>query len=440
VTIARGGRPHRVVVVGGGFGGLQAARGLRRSPVEVTLVDRRNFHLFQPLLYQVATGALSAGEIASPLRAILKRQRNARVVLGDVRGFDLERRRVLLDEDAALEYDTLVVAAGARHAYFGHDDWRRSAPGLKTLQDAIEIRGRILAAFEAAELERSAERRRAWLTFAVVGGGPTGVELAGQIAEIARDTLARDFRTIDPAEARVLLLEATDRVLTGFPERLSARAARALQQLGVTPMLRRTVVDLDERSVSVRASDGALERIPARTVLWAAGLRASPLAAALGEATGAPVDRAGRVAVTGELTLPGHPEVFALGDMVQSGLPGVAPVAMQQGRYAASVIRARLDGREPRRAFRYFNKGDVATIGRRRAVMDLRGLRLSGTIAWLGYLLVHLYYLVGVQNRLLVFIRWIAGFLTRGRGSRLITERPPAAAGHGKRALAVRAA
>jgi NADH dehydrogenase len=438
VTVSRVGSVdtlHRVVVVGGGFAGLQVVRGLRRFPVEVTLVDRRNFHLFQPLLYQVATGALSAGEIASPLRGVLKRQQNARVVLGEVHGFDLGRRRVLLDrpatdaEDAALEYDTLVVAAGAGHAYFGHDEWRRLAPALKTLEDAIEIRGRILAAFEAAELERSAERRRAWLTFVVVGGGPTGVELAGQIAEIARDTLRRDFRTIDPTEASVLLLEADERILTGFPERLSARAARALQQLGVTPMLERTVVDLDRQSVSVQEPGGGSARIPARTVLWAAGLRASPLAAVLGEATGADVDRAGRVAVSRELTLPGHPEVFVLGDMarVQSKpgrarpLPGVAPAAMQQGRYAARVIRARLDGGE-RRAFHYFDKGNVATIGRLRAVIDLRGVPLSGTVAWLGYLIVHLFYLVGLQNRLLVSIRWIAGFLTRGRGSRLITD------------------
>jgi NADH dehydrogenase len=430
--------PHRVVVVGGGFGGLQAVRGLRRAPVEVTLVDRRNFHLFQPLLYQVATGALSAGEIASPLRGILKRQANARVVLGEVSGFDLEHRRVLLSGDSpagGLAYDTLVVAAGAGHAYFGHEEWRPLAPGLKTVEDATEIRGRILAAFEAAEVEPDPDRQRAWLTFVVVGSGPTGVELAGQIAEIARDTLRRDFRTIDPRAARILLVEAADRVLTDFPERLSARAARALERLGVTSVLDRVVVDLDSRSVTIQAPDGACERIPARTAIWAAGVRASGLAGMLGAATGANVDRAGRVAVGSDLTLPDHPEVFALGDMVRvhdalgqtQPLPGVAPVAMQEGRYAAKVIRARLRGSE-RRPFRYIDKGNVATIGRLRAVLEVKGVQLSGTLAWLAYLFVHLFYLVGLQNRVLVCIRWAVSFATRGRGARLITGEGVAAA------------
>ena len=419
--------PHRVVVVGGGFGGLQAVRGLRRAPVEVTLVDRRNFHLFQPLLYQVATGALSAGEIASPLRGILKRQRNARVVLGEVSGFDLDRRRVLLG-DSVLDYDTLVVAAGAGHDHFGRDDWRPLAPGLKTLEDAVEIRGRILRAFEAAELEQDAERRRALLTFAVVGAGPTGVELAGQIAEIARDTLRRDFRTIDPRAARVVLVEAAGRVLTGFPERLSARAAAALERLGVTPMLGRPVVDVDAEAVSIAAPGSDVERIPARTVIWAAGVRASGLAGELAAAGGGTVDAAGRVVVGPDLTLPGHSEVFALGDMVQvldaegrpQPLPGVAPAAMQEGRHAAKAIRARLAGRE-RGAFRYRDKGNVATVGRLEAVIDVKGLRFGGFVAWLAYLLVHLFYLVGLQNRVLVLIRWTVSFLTHGRGSRLIT-------------------
>ena len=431
---------RRVVVVGGGFGGLQAVRGLRRAPVDLTLIDRRNFHLFQPLLYQVATGALSAGEIASPLRAILKHQRNARVVLGDVSGFDLEQRCVLLSgggsgDEGAIAYDTLVVATGAAHAYFGHDDWRPLAPGLKTLEDAIAIRARILGAFEAAEIEPDPERKHALLTFAVVGGGPTGVEMAGQIAEIARDTLRSDFRNIDPRAARILLVEAADRVLTGFPERLSARASRALERLGVTPLLDRSVVDLDSRSITVQGPDGRLERISARTAIWAAGVRASGLAEMLGEATGAPVDRAGRVTVESDLTLRGHAEVFALGDMVQvddsdgrvAPLPGVAPVAMQQGRYAAKVIRARLGGRQ-RRQFRYVDKGNVATVGRLRAVLDLRGVQLSGTLAWLAYLVVHLFYLVGLQNRVLVFIRWTVSFVTRGRGARLITSQDPEAA------------
>jgi len=275
------GSRHRVVVVGGGFGGLQAVRGLRRAPVEVTLVDRNNYHLFQPLLYQVATGALAPGEIASPLRGILKRQDNARVVLAEVSGFDVQRRRVLLDRsanedhDIELEYDTLVVAGGAGHAYFGHDEWQPLAPGMKTIEDATEIRGRILTAFEAAELESDPERRRAWLTFVVVGAGPTGVEMAGQIAEIANDTLPRDFRNVDPRNARILLIEAADRVLTGFPERLSARALRSLERLGVTPVLDRSVVDLDDHSVTIQAAGGERDRIAAHTIIWAAGVRAS---------------------------------------------------------------------------------------------------------------------------------------------------------------------
>jgi NADH:ubiquinone reductase (H+-translocating) len=426
MTVATG-HPHRVVVIGGGFAGLQAVRALRRAPVEVTLVDRRNFHLFQPLLYQVATGGLAAGEIASPLRGLLKRQRNARVVLGDVRGFDIPRRRVLL-ESGMLDYDSLLVATGATHAYFGHDEWRPDAPGLKTLEDAIEIRRRILFAFEAAELEIDPARRRAWLTFAVVGGGPTGVELAGQIAEIARDTLRRDFRSIDPRAARVLLVEAGERVLGGFPERLSARADRALERLGVTTLVDGPVVDVGPDAVTVETADGTPRRIAARTVVWAAGVRASGLAEQLATATGAGLDRAGRVSVAPDLTLPGHPEVFALGDMARVhdadgrplDLPGVAPAAMQQGRYAAKAIRARLAGREPR-PFRYLDKGNVATIGRMKAVADIRGLRLSGTLAWLIWLFVHLFYLAGLQNRVLVLIRWTVSFVTRGRGARLIT-------------------
>ena len=441
------GHPHRVVVVGGGFGGLLAVRGLRRAPVEVTLVDRNNYHLFQPLLYQVATGALAPGEIASPLRGILKRQDNARVVLAEVSEIDVERRRVLLDrsanedQDIELEYDTLVVAAGASHAYFGHDEWQPLAPGMKTIEDAIELRGRILTAFEAAELESDPERRQAWLTFVVVGAGPTGVEMAGQIAEIANDTLPRDFANVDPRSARILLIEAADRVLTSFPERLSARAFRSLERLGVTPVLDRSVVDLDDHSVTIQATDGERDErsggepsgrdtISAHTIIWAAGVRASGLAAALGEATGAAVDRAGRVSVGPDLTLPGHPELFAIGDMVEvhdadgrpQHLPGVAPTAMQEGRYVAKVIAGRLDGAEPE-PFRYVDKGNVATIGRLKAVMDIKGVRLSGTIAWLGYLFIHLFYLIGLENRVLVFIRWIVSFVTRGRGSRLITGR-----------------
>jgi NADH dehydrogenase len=421
---------HRVVVVGGGFGGLEAAKKLRRLPVDVTLVDRRNFHLFQPLLYQVATGALSPGEIATPLRGIFKRAENVRVVLAEVAGFDLERRRVLLDWladgslDGDLSYETLIVAAGSQYSYFGHDEWRPLAPDVKTLENALEVRRRILLAFEAAELEPDAARRAEWLTFVVVGAGPTGVELAGQIAEIARDTLRRDFRSIDPREARILLVEGADRVLTAFPPSLSARAARSLERLGVTPLVDHLVVGIDERGVTVERQ-GAQERIPARTVVWAAGVAASPLARALAEASGAEVARGGRVVVEPDLTLPGHPEVLVVGDMAEvRGSPdvpvGVAPVAMQEGRYAGRVVHDRLEHIHPP-PFRYIDKGNLATIGRARAVADLKGLHFGGFLAWAAWLVVHLLYLVGFQNRLLVLIRWAFSFVTRGRGARLIT-------------------
>jgi NADH:quinone reductase (non-electrogenic) len=431
---------HRVIVVGGGFGGLQAATHLASAPVELTLVDRRNFHLFQPLTYQVATGALSPGEVCYPLRAIFKRHPNVRVVLGEVVGFDLQDRRLRVAPEAgeagerSLPYDTLIVAGGSHYSYFGHDDWQRAAPEVKSLESALEVRARLLRAFEAAELEDDDERRRAWLTFVVVGAGPTGVEMAGQIAELARDTLRRDFRAIDPRQARVLLLEAADRVLTSFPPSLSRRAARSLEHLGVTPMLERTVVGVDEHGVDVAPPGGEAERIAARTVIWAAGVTASSLASRLAELTGADVDRAGRVAVEPDLALPGHPEVLAVGDMVRvrdardgrpKVLPGVAPVAMQQGRYAARLVRARLRG-ERIGAFRYRDKGNLATIGRARAVADLHVLRLSGFPAWVTWLVVHLWYLIGFQNRLLVVIRWAFSFVTRGRGARLISpERAP---------------
>lgn len=434
---------HRVVIVGGGFGGLQAAEKLRGAPAGVTLVDRRNFHLFQPLLYQVATGALSPGEIAAPLRGVLKRHRDATVVLGEVTDIDLDGRRVVMhqggERPAELAYDTLVVAAGARHSYFGHDEWAPIAPGLKSLEDALELRRRILSAFEAAEIEPDPERQRALLTFVVVGAGPTGVELAGQIAEIARDTVRHDFRHIDPTTAAIILVEGADRVLTAFPESLSRKAERQLAKLGVTVRERRLVIDVDREGVTVELADGSHERIASRTVVWAAGVSASPLAAALAAASGAALDRAGRITVEPDLTLPGHPEVFALGDMVRVSdgdgglipLPGVAPAAMQQGRYAARVIRARLAGTPPPPPFRYVDKGNLATIGRMKAVGEIKGLRLSGTIAWLGWLFIHLFYLTGLQNRFLVFTRWTVSFFTHGRGARLITggddepERPP---------------
>jgi NADH:quinone reductase (non-electrogenic) len=421
-------RRHRVVVVGGGFGGLQATLALRRARVEVTLVDRRNFHLFQPLTYQVATGALSSGEIAYPLRAIFKRNRNVRVVMAEVSGFDLDARKLVVRPvggtpvPESIPYDTLIVAGGSSYSYFGHDDWTNFAAEVKSLESALVVRSRLLSAFEAAEQEPDPGRQTAWLTFVVVGAGPTGVEMAGQIGELARDTLRRDFRRIDPRAARILLVEAADRVLTTFPASLSAKARRSLEKLGVTVLTGRTVTRIDAESVTIDA-----ERIPARTVVWAAGVVASGLAGTLAELTGAERDRAGRVTVEPDLTLPGHPEVFALGDMVRlhdTLLPGVAPVAMQQGRYAARVVRDRIRGRNTS-PFRYHDKGNLATIGRAAAVADLRGLKLSGFLAWITWLFVHLFYLVGFQNRVLVLIRWMFSFTTHGRGARLIT-RPPA--------------
>jgi len=435
--------PHRVVVVGGGFGGLQAVMKLRHAPVEVTLVDRRNFHLFQPLTYQVATGALSPGQIAYPLRAVFKRARNVRVVMAEVAGFDLDGRELTLHPvdglpaPESLGYDSLIVAGGSHYSYFGHDEWSEFAHEVKSLESALAVRSQILSAFEAAEAEHDPERREAWMTFAVVGGGPTGVEMAGQIGELARDTLRNDYREIDPRAGRILLIEAADRVLMSFPTSLSDKAARSLRKLGVTPMLGSTVVGVDRDGVTIEGAGGARERIPARTVVWAAGVSASTLARRLGELTGAEVDRAGRITVEPDLTLPGHPEVFALGDMVRVRdpggnavtLPGVAPVAMQQGRYAAKVVRARLRGRQAA-VFRYRDKGNLATIGRAAAVADIKGLKLSGLLAWLIWLFVHLWYLVGFQNRVLVFTQWFFSFATRGRGARLITE-PAASAAKG---------
>jgi len=423
-----------VVVVGGGFGGLQAVLRLRRASVEVTLVDRRNFHLFQPLTYQVATGALSPGEVAYPLRAIFKRSRNVRVLMAEVEDVDLEARELRLvpvagiPAPATIPYDTLIVSGGSQYSYFGHDEWSDYAAEVKSLESALTVRNRLLSAFEAAEWESDPERRAAWLTFVVVGAGPTGVEMAGQIGELARDTLRADFRSIDPRTARILLVEAADRALTTFPPSLSAKAARSLEKLGVSVLTQRTVVGVDGEGVAIESGGGDPERIASRTVIWAAGVTASGLAKRLAELTGAESDRAGRVTVEPDLTLPGHPEVFALGDMVRvrdpgggsTVLPGVAPVAMQQGRYVAKVVRDRLRSR-PTQAFRYHDKGNLATIGRGAAVADIKGLKLSGLLAWITWLVVHLWYLIGFQNRLLVFIRWTSSFFTHGRGARLIT-------------------
>jgi NADH:quinone reductase (non-electrogenic) len=425
---------HHVVVVGGGFGGLQTALKLARMPVDVTLIDRRNFHLFQPLAYQVATGALSPAEICYPLRRIFRRRRNVEVVLAEVHDVDLEARQVMLRPvvgEAAPEsigYDTLIVSGGSEYSYFGHDEWREPAAELKSLEGALTLRNRILGAFEAAELEPDPDWRAAWLTFAVVGAGPTGVEMAGQIAEIARGVRS-DFHSIEPAKARILLIEAADRVLGGFPPSLSARGQRSLERLGVTVLVGQAVVDLDHDAVTVKPGDAEPERIPTRTVVWAAGVVASELAGMLAGRAGHETDRAGRVEVLEDLSLPDHPEVLAIGDMIrirQPGgspliLPGLAPVAMQEGRHAARVVRDRLRGGQAR-PFHYRDKGNLATIGRAAAVADIKGLKLSGFIAWITWLLVHLWYLIGFQNRLLVFIRWAFSFFMRGtRGARLIT-------------------
>jgi NADH dehydrogenase len=413
----------KVVVVGGGFGGLLAVRGLRRADVEVTLVDRQNFFLFQPLAYQVATGSLSSAEVAVPLRQILRRQHNATVVLGEVDGFDLQARRVSVTGlpnggRLTLDYDVLVVAGGARYSYFGHDEWAAYAPELKSLEGALDLRDRILRAFEAAEVEPDEAARAEWLTFVVVGAGPTGVEMAGQIAELGKDVLHREYRAVDTRTARVLLVEATGRVLGAFPPSLSASGERQLRSLGVTPLLETTVVGIDARGVDVEQPDGARSRIAARTVVWAAGVTASALGGLLASATGTETDRAGRLTVETDLTLPGHPEVFALGDMVTvrgQQLHGVAPVAMQQGRHVAHSIAA--GSRQP---FRYNDKGELATIGRSRAVGVVSGIRVSGPAAWVLWLGIHITYLVGFQNRLLVLTRWTFSYVTRGRGARVI--------------------
>lgn len=415
--------PHRVVIIGGGFGGVAAAKALKKAPVEVTLVDRRNFHLFQPLLYQVATGGLSPADIAVPLRAIFRRRKNTQTLLGEVKDVDPGRRVVVL-ADREVAYDTLVVAAGANHSYFGNANWEKFAPGLKTLEQATEIRRRILSAFEAAEMERDPEARRAWLTFVIVGAGATGVELAGTLGEITRDTLAGDFRHIDPKEARILLLDRSDRVLPSFPEDLSRRAEESLIRLGVRARTGLSVTGIGEGRITVETA-GRQETIAARTVIWAAGVEANPLGRILAEKTGAAADRAGRLFVQPDCSLPGHPEIFVVGDLAnyllqgEGSLPGLAPVAMQQGRYVGKLIRRRLRRKESR-PFRYFDKGNLATIGRNHAVGMFGRLHFHGVLAWLLWLFVHLMYLVGFQNRVLVALQWAFHYFTYNRNARLI--------------------
>ncbi len=418
---------HRVVILGGGFGGLYAAKALRNAPVELTLIDRRNFHLFQPLLYQVATGALSPGEIASPLRAVLNRQKNTRVLLGEAIDIDVQQRHVKLDV-GEIGYDTLIVATGSRNFYFGNDAWEANAPGLKTIEEATQIRHKILYAFEAAEREPDPEKRREWLTFVVVGAGPTGCELAGALGEIAHDTLKNDFRSIRPEEARILLLDGSPRVLPPFSPDLSQKAEESLIRLGVRPRTNVRVTAIDEQGVTLNGS----ERIQARTVIWAAGVRASPLGELLAERTGAKLDRGGRIAVNDDCSVPWYPEIFVIGDLAafeQDGKPlaGVAQVAMQQGGYVAKLIGKRLRGGSTgdpsgsTKPFRYFDKGNLAVIGRAAAVAQIGRLHFSGLFAWLIWLFIHLMYLVEFSNRLLVFVHWGYLYLTFNRGARLIT-------------------
>ncbi len=412
-----------MLIAGGGFGGLYAAKALRHAPVEVTLVDRRNFHLFQPLLYQVATGSLSPGEIAAPLRALLRDQHNAQVLLGEAVELDASGRKVIL-AGGDLSYDSLIVATGARNSYFGHNAWRQYAPGLKSIEDATHIRSRILYAFEAAERETDPELRRAWLTFVIVGAGATGVELAGALGEIARDTLRGDFRSIHPDESRILLLDGDARVLPTFPEDLSAAAEKSLIGLGVRPRTGVRVTVVDHEGVTIQTAQGN-ERIQARTVIWAAGIAISDFVSLVARATAAQQDRMGRILVNPDLTVPGHPEIFVIGDAANlewrgKPLPGVAPVAMQQGRYAASVILDRVRGREIE-PFHYHDKGNLAVIGRASAVVDLGKLHVHGWPAWLLWLSVHLLYLAQFRNRILVFIRWGFQYLSFDRGARLIS-------------------
>ncbi len=406
--------PH-VVVVGGGFAGLWATRALSRAPVRITLLDRGNHHLFQPLLYQVATAGLSAPNIAAPLRQILRRQKNVTVLLGEVAGIAPGDKRVTLTDGRSLDFDHLLLASGATHAYFGHDDWASHAPGLKTLDDALGIRRRILTAFERAEAEDDPARRDAWLTFAIVGGGPTGVELAGTLAEIARHTLRGEFRRVDPRKARVLLLEAGSRVLSSFPESLSEKARAQLQRLGVEVRTGVPVAAIDDDGVQL----GDV-RVNAKTVLWAAGVAASPLARDLG----VPLDRAGRVQVESDLSVPGHPSIFVAGDLASiqcdgKPVPGVAPAAKQMGRHVASAILARLRGASPR-PFRYRDFGNLATIGRMAAVVDLHGLKFSGLLAWWFWLASPVFFLIGFRNRLVVLIDWAQAYWSYQRSARII--------------------
>jgi NADH dehydrogenase len=416
---------HRVVVIGAGFGGLFATRALRHAPVEVTVVDRTNHHLFQPLLYQVATGVLSEGDIAPPTRQVLRTQRNARVLLGEVVDVDLDGHGVVLEtlsERRRVPYDSLIVAAGAAQSYFGHDEYAIHAPGMKTIDDALELRGRIFGAFEMAELETDPAERAAWLTFVVVGGGPTGVELVGQIAELARRALRRNYRAFDPGTARIILVDGGDTVLAAFPEPLQRHARRDLERLGVDIRLRTRVTGVDATGLDIKHEDEN-GRVDAYTKIWAAGVHASPLGKNLADQSGITVDRAGRVPVQPDCTLPGHPEVFVVGDLMGlDGLPGVAEVALQSGIHAARTITHRLKGDTRQRRFRYRDLGTMATIARFRAVVFIGRWRITGPLAWLMWLVVHLAFLTGFKNQIAAVANWAVAFLGRDRRQRTITE------------------
>jgi NADH:ubiquinone reductase (H+-translocating) len=417
---------HRVLILGGGFGGLYAAQELKHAPVEVTLLDRRNFHLFQPLLYQVATGSLSPGEIAAPLRSVLSKQKNTRVLLGEAVDIDPSRKQVLLKDGSAVEYDWLIVATGSQSAYFGHDDWREWAPSLKSVEEATMIRHKILLAFEAAERTQDPEERKAWLTFVIVGAGATGVELGGALGEIANQTLKNDFRSIRPQDARILVVDTATRVLSSYPEDLSRKAEKSLLKLGVRVRGGVMVTEIDAEGVTLKTKSGS-ERVPTRTVIWAAGVTPSEFGRQLVKRTEAETDKGGRIKVKPDLTIPNYPDIFVVGDLAFSTkpdgkpLPGVAQVAMQGGAYAAKTITKRVQGKQQDKPFHYFDKGDIAVIGRAAAVANVFGIHLSGLIAWLVWLFIHLMYLVRFQSRIVVFVQWGFEYLTFSRGARLIT-------------------
>lgn len=419
-------KKHRVVILGGGFGGLAAAKKLKRAPVELILIDRRNFHLFQPLMYQVATGSLSPGEIAAPLRGVLSRQKNTQVLLGEATDMDPEAKRVMLRDGGSFEYDSLMVATGSQTSYYGNDSWREWAPSLKSVEEATAIRHKILYAFERAERAATEEEARAWLTFVIVGAGATGMELSGALAEIATETLRHDFRKINPQEARIILMEGAARVLGAFPEDLSEKAEKLVTRLGVEVIKGVMVTNIDAEGVTFNRGD-AVEQLSAKTVLWAGGVTATPFGRKLAERTKAETDRSGRIRVKPDLTIPNYPDIFIIGDLAYAAdkqgkpLPGVAQVAMQGGAYAAKVIRARVTGKRELPPFHYFNKGDLAVIGRAAAVANIFGFHVSGLPAWLIWLFVHLIYIVEFQSRVLVFIQWGFEYLTFSRGARLIT-------------------